>query len=234
MQDRPCGRSGPPRGHGQRRRVVHCQSAILRHLQPVLTLADVAGRYHEDVAAPGHASRRGEGGYPSEEIARLEGIKIVFVGNLEPYPGFGLLLSAFQRVAARHPRARMVIVGGSAEHISGYAATVPGLVDESRVHFLGPRPLAQLNSILSAFDLLASPRLKGVNTPMKIYSYLASGRAMLATRLPTHTQVVPEEAACLVDPDPASMAEGLSRLLEDPNLRDELGKRGRRAGGRRV
>ena len=43
---------------------------------------------------------------------------------------------------------------------------------------------------LLAADVLVSPRLKGLNTPMKIYSYLDSGSAVLATRLRTHTQVL--------------------------------------------
>ena len=48
--------------------------------------------------------------------------------------------------------------------------------------------------------MLVSPRLKGLNTPMKIYSYLDSGSAVLATRLRTHTQVLDDRLAYLVDP----------------------------------
>jgi len=34
------------------------------------------------------------------------------------------------------------------------------------VHFLGPRPIAALDGLLRRADVLVSPRLKGLNTPM--------------------------------------------------------------------
>src|SRR5690606_25531866 len=63
--------------------------------------------------------------------------------------------------------------------------------------------------------------------PMKIYSYLDSGRPVVATRLPTHTQVLDDEIACLVDPKPADLADGLLRLFRDAELRTELARRAR-------
>ncbi len=60
---------------------------------------------------------------------------------------------------------------------------------------------------------------------MKIYSYLDSGRPLLATRLPTHTQVLDDRIAFLINPDPKAMAKGMVTLLNDTNLRSELSKR---------
>jgi glycosyltransferase involved in cell wall biosynthesis len=57
---------------------------------------------------------------------------------------------------------------------------------------------------------------------MKVYSYLDSGRAVLATRLPTHTQVLTDDVACLVEPEPAAMARGLVDLLRNEVLRERL------------
>jgi glycosyltransferase involved in cell wall biosynthesis len=45
---------------------------------------------------------------------------------------------------------------------------------------------------------------------------------VLATRLRTHTQVLDDRSAYLVDPDPQSFGDGLAQLLEDPVLRDRL------------
>jgi glycosyltransferase involved in cell wall biosynthesis len=91
-----------------------------------------------------------------------------------------------------------------------------------RTHFLGPRPNSLLGHFLRQADVLVSPRVKGDNTPMKIYSYLDSERPVLATRLRTHTQVLDDEIAFLVEPDPASMARGLATLLRDTELRELL------------
>jgi glycosyltransferase involved in cell wall biosynthesis len=57
---------------------------------------------------------------------------------------------------------------------------------------------------------------------MKVYSYLDSGRPLLATRLPTHTQVLDDEVACLVEPEPEAFARGLVRLLTSEPLRERL------------
>jgi len=57
---------------------------------------------------------------------------------------------------------------------------------------------------------------------MKIYSYLDSGTAVLATRLPTHTQVLNDQTAYLVSPSPEAVGEGLAVLLSDPDLRSRL------------
>jgi len=76
-----------------------------------------------------------------------------------------------------------------------------------------------LGAYLRQADVLVSPRLQGQNTPMKIYSYLDSGRPVVATRIPTHTQVLDDEIAQLVAPTPEAMAEGIIALLRDPARR---------------
>lgn len=164
---------------------------------------------------------------PAADLEALGGTRILYVGNLKRYQGVGLLLEAFGRVADRHPDARLVIVGGSERRIAHYRRVARSLAAADRIHFAGPRPLEDLGSVLAAGHVLASPRLEGVNTPMKIYSYLGSGRPVLATRLPTHTQVLDDEHALLVEPTPEAMADGLSTLLSDPDLRSRLGARGR-------
>ncbi|HEY3013063.1 MAG TPA: hypothetical protein VGJ36_09970 [Gemmatimonadales bacterium] len=72
------------------------------------------------------------------------------------------------------------------------------------MHFLGPRPISSLDDLFHRADVPVSPRLKGLNTPMKIYSYLDS----LATRLRTHTQVLDDHTAYLVAPEPEALGDG--------------------------
>ncbi|HNP59536.1 MAG TPA: hypothetical protein PKM72_01780, partial [Nitrospirales bacterium] len=69
-----------------------------------------------------------------------------------------------------------------------------------------------------------SPRIKGNNTPMKLYSYLASGKAVLATNLMTHTQVINRDVAMLADPTPELFADGLLQLIRNRPLRVSLGQ----------
>jgi glycosyltransferase involved in cell wall biosynthesis len=148
----------------------------------------------------------------------------MYVGNLEHYQGIGLLLEGFRHTLIRVPQAHLVIVGGLKEDIAYYRKRANQLGIISQVHFLGPRPIASLNGLLKRADVLVSPRLKGLNTPMKIYSYLDSGTAVLATRLRTHTQVLDDRTAYLVAPEPEALGNGLADLLSDPGLRERLAR----------
>jgi glycosyltransferase involved in cell wall biosynthesis len=151
-----------------------------------------------------------------------DGPLVLYVGNLMPYQGIDLLLHGFRHAADRHPTAQLVIIGGNADEIPTYRTRVADLELSQRVHFVGPRPSAHLGWFLAQATVLVSPRTVGVNTPMKIYSYLGSGRPVLATRLPTHTQVLDDGIAHLVDPEPTALGDGLLRLLGDEALRRRL------------
>jgi glycosyltransferase involved in cell wall biosynthesis len=146
----------------------------------------------------------------------------MYVGNLEHYQGIGLLLEGFRHALIRIPNAHLVIVGGLRDDIAHYGRRATQLGIGSRVHFLGQRPVSELESLFRRADVLVSPRLKGLNTPMKIYSYLDSGTAVLATRLRTHTQVLDDHTAYLVEPDAEALGDGLAELLSDPALRERL------------
>lgn len=147
---------------------------------------------------------------------------VLYVGNLQVYQGIGLLLAAFARASREVPQARLLIVGGAAEDVERYREVGRRLGLGESVHFAGPRPIELLGACCARATVLVSPRIQGTNTPMKVYSYLGSGRALLATRLPTHTQVLTGELALLADPEPEAMARGLVRLLGDEVLRERL------------
>lgn len=160
-------------------------------------------------------------------LTGIAGTRVMYVGNLERYQGVGLLLESFAIAAAQSPDAVLVIVGGSPPHIRSHQAMAERLGIADRVVFTGPLPVEALASVLAEADILVSPRLTGNNTPMKIYSYLHSGRPVIATRLYTHTQVLDEEVACLVEPEPEAMARGLVELIGSASTRQTLGERGR-------
>lgn len=160
----------------------------------------------------------------TEDLRATLGIRgplALYIGNLEHYQGLDLLLDAF--VAARAPDLSLVVIGGRDTDVAKYRARVDALGLAGRVRLLGPRPLNRLSYYLEQGDLLLSPRLRGVNTPMKIYSYLLAGRAIIATRIESHTQVLDDTCARLVEPTPAAMGAALRALAADPAARRRLG-----------
>jgi glycosyltransferase involved in cell wall biosynthesis len=192
-------------------------------------LVDEAMRYHPtgNVALLPDIPFTGDddAGLP-DALTHAKGTRLMYVGNLETYQGIGLMLDAFARVADEHPDAVLLIVGGSKEHIEQYKAKAGALVERGRVVFVGPIPIDSLGVVLRYADILVSPRTQGNNTPMKVYSYLQSGKPVLATRLSTHTQVMNDDVAVLVEPNVASMAEGMRRLITSPPVREQTGSAG--------
>ncbi|MGQ9676652.1 MAG: glycosyltransferase [Chloroflexota bacterium] len=161
------------------------------------------------------------------------GVLLMYVGNLEPYQGIDLLLESFALALEESDRLHLVVIGGMVSDIRRYQMAAKRLGIDQRAHFLGPRPLEHLAAYLAQADILVSPRVEGNNTPMKIFAYLASGKPLLATNLPTHTQAISSDVALLVHPSPSAFAEGILRLAQDELLRRELAAAGEKWVGER-
>ncbi len=163
---------------------------------------------------------------PLRDELNLETFVVMYIGNLEPYQGIDLLLGAFKLAHAQSSSQSgslsLVVVGGRADDIEKYQAMAHRLGLGEAVHFLGPRGVDEIGGYMSQADALVSPRTQGINTPMKIYSYLDSGVPVLATDLPTHTQVLNSENSLLVEPNEESFAKGLLTLKADASLRQKL------------
>lgn len=153
----------------------------------------------------------------------IEGSLLMYVGNLERYQGIDLLLASFAKVLQDAPTAHLVVVGGNAPDIERYQAQATQYEIDANVHFIGPRPIQLLNQYLAQADIVVSPRIQGNNTPMKLYSYLDSGKALLATNLTTHTQVLNDQIAWLAEPEAEAFAAGMLHLIAHPELRQKLG-----------
>ncbi|WP_447968837.1 glycosyltransferase family 4 protein [Nitrospira sp. M1] len=154
-------------------------------------------------------------------------LRVMYVGNLESYQGIDLLLDSFSLLSLQVDHVDLVIVGGATADIQKYQQKSYNLGMQERVSFLGPKPIYRLASFLAEADILVSPRIKGNNTPMKLYSYLQSGKPIVATNLPTHTQVLNEEVGVLAEPSPDSFAEGMLSLVHDQDLALKVGSAGK-------
>lgn len=151
----------------------------------------------------------------------------MYVGNLETYQGVDLMLESFALFIKGGGAARLVVAGGKATDIQKYQIKTSGLGISRDILFLGPQPVSRMAALFERADVLLSPRIKGNNTPMKIYSYLASGKAVLATALPTHNQVLTSTVALLAPPETKPFAEAMARLATDRYLRETLGHHAR-------
>jgi glycosyltransferase involved in cell wall biosynthesis len=150
---------------------------------------------------------------------------VLYTGTFEAYQGLDLLFDAMATVAAARPDARLLLAGGRPDQIAAARRDIEGRGLSSHVIFAGERPAAEIPHFLDAADVLVSPRSRGTNTPLKIYQYLRAGRAIVATRLLTHTQVLDDQVAILTDPTPSGFADGVLQALSDPARAAALGAR---------
>ena len=148
---------------------------------------------------------------------------VLYSGNLEAYQGVELLVDA----AAGVKEAAFVFMGGDRPGVAALQARAAAAGAGARCVFAGPRPPSELPAFLALADVLVSPRVRGENTPFKVYTYLASGKPLVATRLPTHTQVLDDSNAVLVEPTPSGLAGGIRAVLADPAAAAQRAARGR-------
>lgn len=152
-----------------------------------------------------------------------DALVVLYVGNLETYQGVALLIDAMALLPEQTP-CRLIVVGGSPQAIEAASERSSAQETADRIDFRGAAPFHHLPWLLAQADILASPRSKGVNTPMKIYAYMAASRAILATDIVSHTQVLDDRSALLVAPTAGAIAQGLALLADDEGLRGRLGR----------
>lgn len=139
---------------------------------------------------------------------------VIYAGTLEPYQGIEILIDAFRRVRQRTPDAQLFIVGGTASQIEHYSSLASKYELGDACCFTGRVSPARAKEYCSRAAVLVSPRSSGTNTPLKIYELLATGIPILATNIYSHTQVLNDQVAFLVAPEPESMAAGILKALD--------------------
>ena len=173
------------------------------------------------------------------EFFAVPGRTILYTGNFHPYQGIDLLLESVRElkalVAGRFPF-RLLLVGGGegeAKAVAAYRQKAAELGIAGEVVFCGAHPAEAMPVFMDRADVLVSSRSTGNNVPLKIYTYLASGRLLVATDIPSHTQVLNGGNCLLAAPEPRAFAAALYRGLFETSdeERQRLTAEARRIGG---
>jgi glycosyltransferase involved in cell wall biosynthesis len=204
---------------------------ICQELQDAVVAAGAGDRAFliENVMG-GEVDARSAAGATSGEIRSRYGIGaseplLLYTGTFEEYQGLGLLVEVAARLSVSHPTARVLVVGGEPAQVSRVKERAD--VVASNMIFTGQQPPGDMPTFVEAADILVSPRVRGTNTPLKIYSYLRSGRPIVATNLRTHTQVLDQSTAALVPPEAEPFAAAVGRLIDQPAERHRLAEAAR-------
>jgi len=147
---------------------------------------------------------------------------IVYAGTLESYQGIDILLDAYGKIATRLADSVLLVVGGTADQVRLYSRKAAEIGIASQCIFTGRLSQERAQKYIGMASILVSPRSAGINTPLKIYEQLASGIPLVATNIYSHTQVLDDSVAILVEPDPDDMARGLAEALSDHTKRKQI------------
>lgn len=152
---------------------------------------------------------------------------ILYAGTFEPYQGLDLLIEASQSVIAQNRDVIFALVGGNTNQVEQYRERARKAKVSDHFLFTGQVSPEMVPQFLNVADILVTPRIEGNNTPLKIYSYLKSGKPIVATNHITHTQVLNDQVALLTNCNAASFADGILLLLNDRGLRQQLASNAR-------
>lgn len=149
-------------------------------------------------------------------------IVVLYYGTFEAYQGIDLLIQSAALAVKAEPRLHFLLVGGNPQQVEAYRSMAASCGAAEKITFTGFVQPEKIPSFVAVSDILVSPRLKGTNSPLKIYSYLRSGKPIVAVRHITHTQILSESVAELAEADPNAFAAAILRLSVDPKRRQEL------------
>ena len=173
-------------------------------------------------------ARRGEETGPS--IGMMAGFRVM--------KGHDVVVAALTRLAARGVRPRVVFVGRGGTEVAVRRAVHDAGLD-GQVSFAGfaSDPVAAM----AAFDIALYVPLESDGMSRVVFEYLATGRALVASRVGVVPEILRDGEHALLVPggDADALAAALARLLPDAALRARLGAAGRelvlaRYSGQRV
>ena len=156
------------------------------------------------------------------ELNLSEGKSIVlYTGNFTTMgedKGIADIITALREV----PEVLFIAAGGSERDQERYRTLAWEKGVGERVLFFGHAPQSKLALYQQAADVLLmpfpdTPHYRNHMSPVKMFEYMASGRPIIASNLPTIREVLNDTNAVIVPPgDPHALAEMISSLLHDP------------------
>jgi glycosyltransferase involved in cell wall biosynthesis len=162
----------------------------------------------------------------SKEVARtrlglpIEKQVLMYIGRLDGWKGVNTLLDASRLLPAEF---LVAVIGGEKKEIEELSHSY------SNVRFLGARPYAELADNQAAADILVLPNTgkdiisSRFTSPMKLFSYMAAGKPIVTSDLPSIREILNEESAAFFIPDDSvSLSNTIQKLFIDPAHMESL------------
>ena len=151
---------------------------------------------------------------------------IVYAGSFFAWKGVADLVQA----ASALPGCRITLYGGDAAQLARERGRAPAR--GAQLEFRGHVPQQEVMRGLAGACIAVLPNRDDPDSrytsPIKLFEYMAAGCAIVASDLPPLRAVLAGDEAVWVRPgDPTSLAEGIRRLIADPERARRMGERAR-------
>ncbi|MDD4322945.1 MAG: glycosyltransferase family 4 protein, partial [Dehalococcoidales bacterium] len=154
-------------------------------------------------------------------------INILFVGRMERRKGLDYLIKAFEMIRKKNDNVRLIVVGPGKVLRRSYERTVRkrGIED---VVFVGRVTYDELPMYYQTADIYCSPATGGESFGIVLLEAMALGKPIVASRIEGYRHVVTDgQEGILVPPkNSQSLAAALQKLIDDDNLRHQMGSNG--------
>lgn len=161
---------------------------------------------------------------PKEELRRELGLPIdkkiiMYVGHLFSWKGVYTLAESSQYIGNKNPY-EIVIIGGHEPDRKKLLDFI-NAHKFSHIRVIPRQEYRRVVSFLAAADMFVLPNSSHApisrlyTSPIKMFEYMAAGRPIVASDLPSIRDILDEKIALLVKPDdPKDLACGITALLE--------------------
>ncbi len=161
--------------------------------------------------------------------------RLLYLGSLHAWKGVEFAVRALPFL----PEAELQIVGGVPERIAALAALGHRLRVADRLDLVGTVQPVNRFAYIKAADVCLLPLTRSAiasryTSPLKLFEYLACGRAVVASDLPSLREVVDMQREVMAAPaeDPEGLAQAIRSVLDDEERRRGLEQAARQAANR--
>jgi glycosyltransferase involved in cell wall biosynthesis len=160
----------------------------------------------------------------------LEREYIGFVGSFYRYQGLQCLLDAMVIIRRTMPSVHLLLVGDGEASLE-LKQQAERLVLNPHITWAGRIPYQEVPTWIGAMTLCVAPFRgdRGETSPVKIFDYLACGRPVVASAIPSVSATFVQGAGVAFVPpdDPSALAQTIVALLNDPARQVRMSGSGR-------
>ena len=204
-------------------------SQSLRHILLGMGLPESKIAVTPNAINPSRFKFDGDPGLVRDSLGLTGQVVVGFVGSMRRWHGIELLAEVIPDIVRTEPRCSFLIVG-EGELLAEFQERVRAAGCGDRVVFTGRVAHDEVPRYVAAIDIGLMPSSNHYGSPMKIFEYMAFGKATVAPRLGPLEDVISSGVnGLLVQPDdPPALASAIVTLVRDRSLRERLGLRGQR------